>query len=250
MIEIGAGEVVTYHDVINVTCTEKHHGKTSAVSQCQQMLTSDNKFAGWVVQTAIEETVNVTCRPTSHCDFSTDGPPIPVEGVDDIEFRPYLDFLGQPQMMVAPVEVGGKITAQCRQSDLVLDPAVRLLHTGDPILSLIAEVRPVLLTSIPSLYCSVSLGRRMKLSRGFSLAGSGDQWEETLQQICCPGTPPSLTVVTSTLSIIDHIAANSYMLYIYCRTNILPRNSGLIFYFSKNVPTVNGKMVRNPIGVS
>ena len=36
VIEIGEGEVVTYHDVIEVACTEKHHGKTSAVSQCQQ----------------------------------------------------------------------------------------------------------------------------------------------------------------------------------------------------------------------
>ena len=114
------------------------------------MLTSDDKFAGWVVQTEIEETVNVTCRPTSHCDFSTDGPPIPVEGADDIEFRPYLDFLGQPQMMVAPLEVGGKIRARCRQSGQILDQAVMGLHTAGPVLSLLAEVRPVLDTVVHS----------------------------------------------------------------------------------------------------
>ena len=114
------------------------------------MLTSDDKFAGWVLQTQIDETVNVTCLPTSHCDFSTDGPPIPVDGDDDIEFLPFLDFLGQPQLLVAPQEVGGKITAKCRQSDMVLDPGVRLLHTGAPILSLIAQVRPVLMTPGPS----------------------------------------------------------------------------------------------------
>ena len=27
VIEVGAGEDITYQDVIDVTCTEKHHGK-------------------------------------------------------------------------------------------------------------------------------------------------------------------------------------------------------------------------------
>ena len=84
----------------------------------------------------------MSCLPTSHCEFSKDNPPIPVEGEDDIEFLPFLDFLGQPQLLVGPLEVGGKITAKCRQSELSLDPAVMALQSGDPITSLIAEVRP------------------------------------------------------------------------------------------------------------
>ena len=87
----------------------------------------------------------MSCLPTSHCEFSKDGPPIPVEGEDDIEFLPHLDYLGQRQLVVGPVEVGGKIRAQCRQADHVLDPEVLVLHTGDPVTSLLAEVsvRPV-----------------------------------------------------------------------------------------------------------
>ena len=64
-----------------------------------------------------------------------------MEGEDDIEFLPHLDFLGQPQLLVAPVEVGGKIRAKCRQADQILDPAVIVLQSGDPVLDLIAEVR-------------------------------------------------------------------------------------------------------------
>ena len=85
----------------------------------------------------------MNCLQTSHCEFSTDGPPIPVEGKDDdIEFLPHLDFLGQPLLVVAPVEVGGKIRAKCRQSGLILDQAVLGLHTAAPVLSLLAEVSP------------------------------------------------------------------------------------------------------------
>ena len=83
----------------------------------------------------------MTCLQTSHCEFSKDGPPIPVEGEDDIEFLPHLDFLGQPQLVVAPVEIGGKIRAKCCQAGQILNPAVILLQTGDPVLDLIAEVR-------------------------------------------------------------------------------------------------------------
>ena len=82
----------------------------------------------------------MTCLQTSHCAFSTKGPPIPVEGGDDVEFLPHSDFLGQPQLVVAPVEVGGKIRARCRQSGHILD---LLDQTGAPVVSLLAEVRPV-----------------------------------------------------------------------------------------------------------
>ena len=84
----------------------------------------------------------MTCLQTSHCEFSTEGPPIPVEagGEDDVEFLPHLDYLGQPQLVVAPVEVGGKIRARCRQSGHVLDI---LDQTGAPVVSLLAEVRLV-----------------------------------------------------------------------------------------------------------
>ena len=88
----------------------------------------------------------MSCLPTSHCDFSKDGPPIPVEREDDIEFLPHLDYLGQTQLVVAPLELGGKIRAKCRQSGLVLDQSVRRLHTAGPLGSLIAEVRPAVLT--------------------------------------------------------------------------------------------------------
>ena len=64
-----------------------------------------------------------------------------MEGEDDIEFLPYLDFFGRPELLVRPLEVGGKIRAQCRQSDLVLDPADWRLQTGAPVLSLLAQVR-------------------------------------------------------------------------------------------------------------
>ena len=80
----------------------------------------------------------MSCLPTSHCEFSKDGPPIPVEGEDDIEFLPHLDYLGRPLLLVGPVEVGGKIRARCRQSGLVVD------HTAGPLVSLIAEVSHVL----------------------------------------------------------------------------------------------------------
>ena len=82
----------------------------------------------------------MTCLQTSHCLFSTEGPPVPVEGEDEVEFLPHLDYLGQPQLVVAPVEVGGKIRARCRQSGHVLD---LLDQTGAPVVSLLAEVRPV-----------------------------------------------------------------------------------------------------------
>ena len=82
----------------------------------------------------------MTCLQTSHCEFSKDYPPIPEEGEDDIEFQPHLDFLGQSQLMVGPVEVGGKVKANCRQSGHVLDPAVVVLDTGAPVASLLAEV--------------------------------------------------------------------------------------------------------------
>ena len=83
----------------------------------------------------------MSCLPTSHCEFSKDGPPIPVEGEDDIEFLPHLNYLGQRQLVVGPVEVGGKIRAECRQADHVLDPEVLVLHTGEPVISILAEVR-------------------------------------------------------------------------------------------------------------
>ena len=63
-----------------------------------------------------------------------------MEGVDDIEFLPHLDSLGQVQLMVDPVEVGGKMKANCRKSGHVLDPEVVVLDTGDPVISLLAEV--------------------------------------------------------------------------------------------------------------
>ena len=84
----------------------------------------------------------MTCLQTSHCLFSTEGPPVPVEGEDEVEFLPHLDYLGQPQLVVAPVEVGGKIRARCRQGGHLLGR-----QSGAPVLSLIAEVRPVLVDS-------------------------------------------------------------------------------------------------------
>ena len=83
----------------------------------------------------------MSCLQTSHCEFSPEGPPIPVEGEDDLEFLPHLDYLGQPQLAVAPVEVGGKIRARCRQAGHVLDQAVLGRHTAPPVASLLAEVR-------------------------------------------------------------------------------------------------------------
>ena len=65
-----------------------------------------------------------------------------MEGGDDVEFLPHSDFLGQPQLVVAPVEVGGKIRARCRQGGHLLGR-----QSGAPVLSLIAEVRPVLVHS-------------------------------------------------------------------------------------------------------
>ena len=56
----------------------------------------------------------MSCVQNTHCDFSTGSDPIPVSVDDDVQFLPYLDFLGQPQLVPAPVEVGGKITAKCR----------------------------------------------------------------------------------------------------------------------------------------
>ena len=82
----------------------------------------------------------VTCLQTSHCEFSKDAPPIPVEGEDDLEFLPHLNYLGQSQLTVGPVEVGGKMKANCRKSGHVLDPEVVVLDTGDPVISLLAEV--------------------------------------------------------------------------------------------------------------
>ena len=67
-----------------------------------------------------------------------------MEREDDIEFQPHLDFLGQPQMLVAPVELGGKLRAKCRQPGHILDPAGLKLHTAAPVFSLLAEVRPVI----------------------------------------------------------------------------------------------------------
>ena len=45
MIEIEKGDEVTYEEAINVTCTEK------------QLV---DRFAGWVMETEIDETVNVS----------------------------------------------------------------------------------------------------------------------------------------------------------------------------------------------
>ena len=91
-----------------------------------------NQFAGWVMDVELDDSVNVSvssdgervigdtlkvsCIRTSHCDFSTAEAPIPTEGEDDVEFLPYLSHIGQPVLFPSPVEVGGKIRAECRQS--------------------------------------------------------------------------------------------------------------------------------------
>ena len=75
------------------------------------------------------------------------------------------------------MEVGGKIRAECRQADHVLDPEVLVLHTGEPVLSLIAEVR-VLVGNLRKdqeqcLYCLIELvftqGRIRLIYHGKSL---------------------------------------------------------------------------------
>ena len=62
VIEVGAGEDITYQDVIDVTCTEKHHGKRTgpAIITKYFLFILDDKFAGWVLQTTIDDTVNVS----------------------------------------------------------------------------------------------------------------------------------------------------------------------------------------------
>ena len=63
-----------------------------------------------------------------------------MEGEDDLEFLPHLNYLGQSQLTVGPVEVGGKVTANCRQSGYVLDPAVVVLDTGAPVASILVPI--------------------------------------------------------------------------------------------------------------
>ena len=37
-----------------------------------------------------------------------------MEVEDDIQFLPFLDFMGRPQLLSEPLEIGGKIKASCR----------------------------------------------------------------------------------------------------------------------------------------
>ena len=66
------------------------------------------------------------CVPNTHCAFSSGEDPIPVEGEDDIQFLPFLDFMGRAKLLSEPLEIGGKIKARCRDSGIMCGIFVRI----------------------------------------------------------------------------------------------------------------------------
>ena len=41
-----------------------------------------------------------------------------MEGEGDIQFLPFLDFMGRAKLLSEPLEIGGKIKARCRDSGM------------------------------------------------------------------------------------------------------------------------------------
>ena len=58
--------------------------------------------------------LQLTCLRASHCDVLSSPTPIPAERPEDVEFRPYRNFRGEEEFVLAPAEIGGKIKARCR----------------------------------------------------------------------------------------------------------------------------------------
>ena len=49
-----------------------------------------------------------------------------MEGEDDIQFLPFLDFMGRAKLLSEPLEIGGKIKARCRDSGIMCEIFVRI----------------------------------------------------------------------------------------------------------------------------
>ena len=116
MIGIDDGTTLTYHQTINATCVEKKLA---------------DKFGGWELDLAkpIEELevlyfcfificiclimFQITCTPSSHCDYEPGVDPIPVSQEGEVQFSLHLNLLGEPQTVSGPMEIGESLSIQC-----------------------------------------------------------------------------------------------------------------------------------------
>ena len=92
-----------------------------------------NTFSGWKLDTPkpIEELQvdnrsyiihlhlkyyckQISCIQNTHCDYEVGVDPIPAIE-DSVEFSLYLNFLGEPQTMSGPMEVGESISVECKE---------------------------------------------------------------------------------------------------------------------------------------
>ncbi len=130
VIGIDDGTTLTYHQTINATCVEKKLA---------------DKFGGWELDLAkpIEELevlnvflyiiicfifmynppckargiylimFQITCTPSSHCDYEPGVDPIPVSKEGEVQFSLHLNLLGEPQTVSGPMEIGESLSIQC-----------------------------------------------------------------------------------------------------------------------------------------
>ena len=55
----------------------------------------------------------ITCTPSSHCDFEPGVDPIPVYQEGEVQFSLHLNLLGEPQTVSGPMEIGESLSIQC-----------------------------------------------------------------------------------------------------------------------------------------
>ena len=56
----------------------------------------------------------ISCLQNTHCEYEVGVDPIPAIE-DSVEFSLYLNFLGEPQTMSGPMEVGESISVECKE---------------------------------------------------------------------------------------------------------------------------------------
>lgn len=57
----------------------------------------------------------ITCTPSSHCDFEPGVDPIPVSQEGEVQFSLHLNLLGEPQTVSGPMEIGESLSIQCSE---------------------------------------------------------------------------------------------------------------------------------------
>ena len=57
--------------------------------------------------------IQINCTQAFRCDYEPGVPPIPVPEENSAEFSLHLNFLGEPQAVSGPMEIGDTISIQC-----------------------------------------------------------------------------------------------------------------------------------------